>query len=205
MGVAAANWHGDRTSLLTFCVWLWACRLAGFLFWRVSKVGKDSRFDRVKTQPIRFLIYWLVQGLWCTMMLVPLLLASDSPVSLSSFGTDAVGLAVYFIGFVVEVTADVQKQLFRSDAKNAGKFINVGLWSVVRFPNYAGEITLHCGMALLSGSYAAIASPVFCALLLIRLSGIPIQERQGHKRWGDSADYKKYLSDTPARLFPGVF
>lgn len=39
-----------------------------------------------------------------------------------------------------QVVADGQKRAFKEDPANAGKFIDVGLWSRCRHPNYVGEM-----------------------------------------------------------------
>ena len=41
---------------------VWAVRLGSYLVHRIHKAGKDSRFDEVKNQPMRFLIYWVLQA-----------------------------------------------------------------------------------------------------------------------------------------------
>lgn len=41
-----------------------------------------------------------------------------------------------------EVTADIQKAIFKSNPANRGKFISTGLWAHSRHPNYFGEIAL---------------------------------------------------------------
>jgi len=48
---------------------------------------------------------------------------------------DVAGAAMALVGFVVEVTADLQKRAFRSRKENADKFIKSGLWSISRHPN----------------------------------------------------------------------
>lgn len=37
-------------------------RLGTFLFYRILKSGKDSRFDRMRNSPSRLLIAWMMQG-----------------------------------------------------------------------------------------------------------------------------------------------
>lgn len=39
-----------------------------------------------------------------------------------------------------QVVADGQKRAFKDDPANSGKFIDVGLWSRCRHPNYVGEM-----------------------------------------------------------------
>jgi len=109
---------------------------------------------------------------------------------------------MWVVGFLIEVTADRQKRVFKRDTANAGKFINVGLWSWSRHPNYFGEILLWTGMAVLAipvlsgGQWVTLISPVFVYLLLTRLSGIPTLTEKAQKKWGDDADYQAYLART---------
>jgi steroid 5-alpha reductase family enzyme len=49
---------------------------------------------------------------------------------------------VYALGLGVEVLADSQKDHFKSNPDNKGKFITEGLWSWSRHPNYFGESLL---------------------------------------------------------------
>ena len=49
--------------------------------------------------------------------------------------------------------------------------------------------------------YATVISPLFVTLLLTKVSGIPILEKQGLKRWGQDPAYRQYLSKT-AKLIP---
>jgi len=44
-----------RQLVATLFVVSWALRLGSFLFTRVLRVGKDSRFDAVKNKPLPFL------------------------------------------------------------------------------------------------------------------------------------------------------
>ena len=40
---------------------VWAVRLGSYLVYRIHKIGKDSRFDEVKHQPLIFLVDWVFQ------------------------------------------------------------------------------------------------------------------------------------------------
>lgn len=192
-----------RGAVVTVMVVVWALRLGSFLFRRVRRDGRDGRFDRIKLDPLRFFMTWTLQGLW-VLLTSACALAIVTGAERESFGAFAVvGAAVWLIGFGVEVVADRQKSAFRADPSNRGGFITTGVWSWSRHPNYFGEIVLWSGIAImavpvLSGwRWVALVSPVFVALLLIRISGIPALERRGAKRWGDDPAYQAYVRATP--------
>lgn len=198
-----------RSLLLAAMVAIWAVRLGSFLFARISQDGSDSRFDAIKPNFWRFLSTWTLQGLWvsftCAAALVAIASGSEKP--LGTVGI--VGVAIWVLGFVIEVVADRQKSQFRADPANKGKFIDVGLWARSRHPNYFGEITLWLGVAVLAApvlsgwQYVGLISPVFVALLLIRVSGIPMLEKSADKRWGGDEGYEAYKARTPV-LIPSL-
>lgn len=90
-----------------------------------------------------------------------------------------------------------------------------------RYPNYFGEITLWAGLATvaagilarkpmqlalgLSGGVAGIltttalsfGSPAFAALLLLKVTGVPLSEKKYDKRYGDRKDYQEWKKNTP--------
>lgn len=192
-----------RALLLAALVVIWAGRLGSFLFARIQRDGRDGRFDALKPSLPRFLMTWTLQGLWVLLTLAPCLAAMTTlqPRPLDMFA--AVGLAVWMIGFGIEVVADHQKRAFRRHPGNRGRFITTGLWAWSRHPNYFGEITLWTGVALLAApvlsgwQYLTLVSPLFVYLLLTRVSGIPLLEARAEERWGGDPDYRAYRDRTP--------
>lgn len=195
-----------RAQIVAILVAVWAVRLGSFLFARIRKDGKDSRFDKIKTNPVRFLLTWTLQGLWVVLTAACALtiITSNSRVPLDIFAY--VGIAVWVIGFAFEVIADQQKKAFKNDPANEGKFISSGLWAWSRHPNYFGEITLWTGIAIialpvLSGwQWATLISPVFVTILLTKVSGVPMLEARADKEWGDDPEYKEYKKNTPVLI-----
>ena len=192
-----------RSIIAALMIYVWAGRLGTFLFRRVRNSGKDGRFDQIKTSFVRFLMAWMLQGLWVTLTAGAALAAITSG-SKTAFGVLGVlGLLVWIVGFTIEVVADSQKAAFRRDSKNTGNFITTGLWSWSRHPNYFGEIVLWTGMALLvlpalAGlQYLTLISPLFVAALLLRVSGVPMLERRADAKWGDQPNYERYKETTP--------
>ena len=118
-----------------------------------------------------------------------------------------IGIGLFIIGFSIEIIADHQKTVFRSNSENKNKFITSGLWSKSRHPNYLGEIVLWFAIAVISFSslngmqYIALISPIFTYLLLVYISGVRMLEDRANKKWGHLEEYKKYRKETPALFF----
>lgn len=199
-----------RSIVIAAMVAIWCIRLGSFLFKRIHAMGgTDSRFEKIKVNPARFLVAWTLQGLWVTLTasaaLVAITSSERAPIDLFFW----IGAAIWVIGITIETVADAQKSAFKSDPANKGKFIDVGLWKWSRHPNYFGEITLWTGILImavpvLSGwSWLVVISPIFVTLLLTKVSGINLQNKQAQERWGDDPEYQKYRENTPA-LIPFV-
>ena len=189
---------------------IWAVRLGSFLFMRIHKDKKDGRFDSIKTSFSQFFMTWTLQGMWVFICSSAALVAIANPMGVVINGIFFVGLALFVLGFAVEVIADNQKSKFRSIPENKDQFINEGLWARSRHPNYFGEITLWTGITVMGIStfegmnYLAIFSPIFSYLLLVYVSGVRMLEFRGHKKWGHLDEYNSYKKNTP-KLIPKIF
>jgi steroid 5-alpha reductase family enzyme len=195
-----------RSIILWALVAVWAVRLGTFLFTRIQKAGKDDRFDELKPSFLRFLNAWTIQGLWVTFTAAAALVAITTTNRKELDALALVGLLIWIFGFAIEVFADLQKSRFSADPANKGKFIRTGLWSRSRHPNYFGEITLWVGVAIIAlpvlqgWQWIALISPVFVALLITRVSGVPLLEAKADKKWGGQADYEEYKKQTPVLI-----
>ena len=184
----------------------WAIRLGTFLFLRIKKDGEDKRFRTIKPSASRFFMTWTLQGLWVSLcsMCALTAISSESGIILNVFFY--LGVAIFILGFAIEIIADNQKSKFRSIEANKDSFITTGLWAKSRHPNYLGEILLWLGVAVISFSslsgwqYLTLISPIFTYLLLVYVSGVRMLEERGEKKWGHNEVYIKYKSTTP-RLF----
>ena len=199
-----------RSIMLLVLVTLWAARLGSFLVRRVHKAGKDGRFDEIKPSFVRFFNTWTLQGLWVSLTLAAALAAFTTTVRKGLGWLAWIGFAVWVLGFATEIAADEQKSRFRADPANKGRFIQSGLWARSRHPNYLGEIVLWVGVAIITlpvlrgWQWVTLISPIFVALLLTRISGVPMLEKRADEKWGGQADYEAYKARTPV-LVPRVF
>lgn len=198
-----------RAALLGVMVMIWALRLGSFLFRRVHKAGKDDRFDEIKPDWIRFLNAWTIQALWVTFTASAALIAITTSARKALDIFALAGFLVWAFGFAIEVMADSQKSRFNADPANKGKFIQTGLWSRSRHPNYFGEIVLWVGVMIIAlpvlqgWQWVALISPIFVTLLLTRVSGVPLLEKKSDQKWGGQAAYETYKKQTPI-LIPRI-
>lgn len=191
-----------RSMVVAVCVAVWALRLGLFLFGRIRRDGEDRRFAQIKVNPFRFLAAWSIQALWCFLTAAAALavIASRERAPLDVFF--AVGLALWLTGFALEVIADAQKGKFRRDPANRDRFITTGLWSWSQHPNYFGEMVLWTGVLVMaipvlnSGLWVVLISPLFVALLLLRVSGVPLLDAHAMKKWGEDPAYQEYRRRT---------
>ena len=213
--VAFSLWAGAQTEspsprewIISLLVVIWALRLSGFLFFRIHRTGKDGRFDELKTSPIRFLVPWTLQGLWVFLTVNVVIVINSQANPAPSLGIwDGIGFAVWLLGFGIEVIADSQKTAFNAKPENRGRWIEDGLWSLSRHPNYLGEILIWSGIACFgvrcfSGlEKLAWISPIFVYFLLTKISGIPMLDKRALTKWENDSEYLQYRANTPV-LFP---
>ena len=210
LSVLASDNLDTRALVVAGAVIVWAARLGSFLFRRVRRDGGDGRFDWIKTNFLRFLMTWTLQGLWVLLTLATALAVITAKDRADIDVFLIVGMSVWLAGFVIEVIADRQKSAFRANPANKGRFITSGLWAWSRHPNYLGEIVLWTGIAfaaipVLSGwRWLMLISPIFVFVLLTRISGIPMLEHRAEKRWGTDPEFRSYIDSTPA-LIPRPF
>lgn len=188
--------------LLLAMVILWAIRLGGFLLYRVSKTGRDARFDTIRNDFWKFGKFWVGQGLsvW-VIMLAALLAFAQMHAQISVVAW--LGAACWLIGLGLEATADIQKFRFTSSPANKNTWIQTGVWRYSRHPNYMGEMLVWIGVFIYASTVLspvltliAALSPIFIISLLLLVSGVPILEKIADKRWGSDPKYREYKART---------
>ena len=196
----------SRALLTLSLVAAWALRLAAHLAARNWNAPEDHRYQaiRARNQPAftwksLYLVFGLQAALACVVSL-PLFAATASRAPLGLL--DAIGAGIVLAGIVMESVADAQLSAFTADPANRGKVLDRGLWRYSRHPNYFGEFCVWWGfylIALGTGAWWSLVSPLLMSLLLLRVSGVTLLEKDiGSRRPG----YARYVARTNA-FFPG--
>lgn len=191
--------------LIMICVW--AIRLGSYLLYRIQKISRDKRFDAIRHDFLKFLRFWVLQGITVFIIFIPsIFIFTESNIQFNNFSI--IGIVLFLFGLLYETTADIQKFKFMNTAKSQANVIQTGLWSYSRHPNYFGEICVWIGVFLYCSFYLSytqtiisIISPLFIFFLLRYVSGIPLLEKAADLKFGHIEDYQKYKLNTPI-LFP---
>jgi len=207
---AGYAWHvgldGPRAWLVLALVAAWSLRLSAYITLRNHGEGEDRRYQEIRSNndpgfwwKSLFIVFWL-QALLAWIVAMPLAVAVGGTAPLGWF--DLAGVLLWCVGMVFEVVGDAQLARFKADPDNEGKVMDSGLWRYTRHPNYFGEFTLWWGFWLLAvgaGGWWTIASPVLMSVLLLRVSGVSLLEKDISER---RPKYEDYVRRTNA-FFPG--
>lgn len=195
-----------RGWLVLAMVAVWSLRLSWYITRRNHGEGEDHRYQEIRknNQPgfwwkSLYIVFGL-QALLAWLVAMPLAVAVGSAAPLGLF--DLLGVALWCIGLFFEVVGDAQLARFKADESNRGKVMDSGLWRYTRHPNYFGEFTLWWGFYLIAvgaGGWWTIASPVIMSILLLRVSGVALLEKDIQER---RPAYAEYIKRTNA-FFPG--
>lgn len=192
--------------IMLAAILLWAGRLGGFLLIRIRRTKTDKRFDGMREDFVRFLGFWLIQGVTVFVVSINSTLFFSSANSTLTW-VSWLGLIIFLTGLSIEAVADYQKYQFSQNPKNKGQWIRSGLWSISRHPNYFGEISVWTGLYIFSfaalcdsARLFSLASPLYIALLIIFVSGIPLLEKSADSRWGKDKGYQAYKTKTPVLI-----
>jgi steroid 5-alpha reductase family enzyme len=204
------GWHmgyaGERNTLILVLVCCWAFRLFVYLTWRNWSPHEDYRYQAIRrnNEPDFWLksiyIVFGLQAVLAWIISLPLLGAINSASSLHWL--DLSGTVFVCFGLAWESIADWQLTRFKLRPENKGKVMDRGLWAYSRHPNYFGEFCVWWGFYLIAcaaGAWWSLPGPLLMTLLLLKVSGVALLEKEIVMRRPQYADY---IARTNA-FFPG--
>jgi steroid 5-alpha reductase family enzyme len=196
---------GARPAIVLGLVAVWALRLSGYLTWRNWGEPEDRRYAAMRANhgdafAIKSLvIIFLLQALLAWIIAMPLYpaLVGDWPMG----PLDYAGIALVLIGIGFETFADLQLARFKARPGNEGRVLDSGLWRYSRHPNYFGDFCVWWGLYLIAasaGGWWTLFSPLLMSVLLLKVSGVTLLEKDiGERR----PSYRDYVARTSA-FFP---
>jgi steroid 5-alpha reductase family enzyme len=184
----------------------WSLRLSIYLGLRNWSAPEDHRYRaiRARNEPgFAWKSLYLVFGLQAILAWLISAPLAGAIASAAPPGTlDALGAALAAFGIAFEATGDAQLARFKADPASAGKVMDRGLWRYTRHPNYFGEFCFAWGLYLIAlggGAWWTLFAPLLMSVLLLRVSGVALLEKDiGERR----PAYRDYIARTNA-FFPG--
>jgi steroid 5-alpha reductase family enzyme len=183
-------------------------RLGGYLAYR--ELRSSSYNSKMKTEIKSGDDVSMVAkcGIWLSAAL--LYACQTSPVAFrlaNGSGTDAllvIGMCVSAVGLVVETMADLQKTAAKK--ANPKRFVDTGLFRIVRCPNYFGEMLFWTGVFV--GGVTACSGPLqwvvailgYVGIIYVMFSGARRLEERQNRTYRNDLEYQRYVTTTPIMI-----
>lgn len=196
------------TVLCCFLFVIYGCRLGGYLAYREIKSGsyKKNMVGEIKDgKSVPFgvkIAIWVTCALLYVLQVLPVFYRLHNGEG-SNVWT-YVGAAIMLGGIVLESAADIQKNAAKK--VNPRRFVDTGLYRIVRCPNYLGEMIFWTGVitsgigALQGIGQWATALLGYAGILFVMFSGARRLELRQNKNYGKDPEYQNYVKTVPILL-----
>jgi steroid 5-alpha reductase family enzyme len=187
--------QGFVQSLVTVLVLIWGIRLSSHIgFRKILERKEDPRYAKWREEwwdGSYFYIRSFLQVYILQMLL--LLVVATAIIIVNLYGTSEynsvityIGVTIAVFGLIFESIADRELAEFIKIKKPGEIFIS-GLYRYSRHPNYFGESMFWLGISVIATqySYFGLISWIVITILLLFVSGVPLQEARyaGRPNW----------------------
>ena len=195
------------TILCCVVFFLYGCRLGGYLAFR--EFGKNSYKKNMvgeikdgKTVPMGVKIaIWTSCALLYVTQIGGVFYRLQNAVQDNAFVF--IGVFIMVAGVTLESAADIQKNAAKKI--NSKRWVDTGLYRIVRCPNYLGEMIFWTGV-LISGIGAVrgwqwiVVAIGYIGIIFVMFSGARRLEIRQDKNYGANPEYQKYVTTVPILL-----
>ena len=195
-----------RQYIIFGLVMFWAIRLTAN--WARGWAGlnhEDWRYKKIAADTGKF--YWPVSFIGIHLMPTLFVFLGCLPLWFSMSGAepfnliDIIAILVTLVAVFVEWIADEQLRSYKKQEKRE-PYMRSGLWSLMRHPNYFGEILFWTGLFLFvfsTNSYAGWWTSVgfVSMIILFKFISIPLMEKRNIT---NRPGYEKYIRDVNALM-----
>ena len=187
---------------------LYGCRLGGYLAYRELKSASYVKNMKTEIKSGDDMSFVAKAAIWISAAILYLCETSPLIFRLQNHkDTDIfsiIGMLIMLLGLSLETLADLQKN--KAKKKNPHRFVDTGLFRLVRCPNYLGEVLTWTGV-FLSGVTALqsvlqwiLALDGWICIVYIMFGGARRLEIRQNKNYGEDPEYQKYVKTTPILL-----
>ena len=211
-GIAILLLYGKTLSIWTIlmCILfiIYGIRLGGFLLIReIKSVSYRKTLDHAtkSEKPMPVFVkatIWACVSVMYVLQVSPVLYRAANGDTANIFAI--IGTIIMAIAILIESQADKQKSA--SKKLNPNRFCDTGLYTIVRCPNYLGEVlfwtgVLISGIGAVKGLQWIIAILGYILIVYVMLSGAKRLELRQNKNYGNDPEYQTYVKKTPI-IFP---
>ena len=183
---------------------LYGCRLGGYLAFREIKSGSYKKNMVGEIKDGKFVPFGVKIAIWVTCALLYVTQIGGVFYRIHNAVQDNVlvfiGAAVMLLGVSLETAADIQKN--KAKKVNPKRFVDTGLYRIVRCPNYLGEMifwtgVLVAGIGAVTGWQWIVVAIGYIGIIYVMFSGARRLEIRQDKNYGDDPEYQEYVKTVP--------
>ena len=183
---------------------LYGCRLGGYLAFREIKSGSYKKNMVGEIKDGKFVPFGVKIAIWVTCALLYVTQIGGVFYRIHNAVQDNVlvfiGAAVMLLGVSLETAADIQKNTAKK--VNPKRFVDTGLYRIVRCPNYLGEMifwtgVLVAGIGAVTGWQWIVVAIGYIGIIYVMFSGARRLEIRQDKNYGDDPEYQEYVKTVP--------
>lgn len=187
---------------------LYGLRLGGYLAYRELKSASYNNKMKTEISSGDGMSFGAKCAIWISAAL--LYVCETSPVIFrisNGKGKDTlliIGILISVAGLVIETLADLQKNAAKK--VNPRRFVDTGLYKIVRCPNYFGEMLFWTGVFVggitaLHGVLQWIAALAgYIGIIYVMFGGARRLEMRQNRTYGSDPEYQKYVKTTPIMI-----
>ena len=196
------------TALLCVVMFIFGMRLGLYLATREKRSAEYKKIlygpDASKKKPIFVVVFvWIFCALLYVGQVSPVafyLANAADGVAVNELWT-WIGAGLMALGVILESVADAQKKAAKK--KNINRYVDTGLYRLVRCPNYLGELVIWTGsfVVCIGASCSAwqwiIALIGYIGIVYVMFSGARRLELRQAVTYGNNPEFQEYVSKTP--------
>lgn len=187
---------------------VYGCRLGGYLAIRESKSSSYAKHMQGEIKDGKAIPFGVKVAIWVTcaalyvLQVVPVFYRLHNGSTGNSWVW--IGAAVMAFGILFESLADWQKN--QAKKKNPRRFVDTGLYRIVRCPNYLGEMLFWTGVVLSGiGAVSGVGQWIvallgYAGIIFVMFSGTRRLEIRQNKNYGSDPAYQHYVKTVPILL-----